>query len=166
MTPKPMKKFSKFTEENLPKLPDWKANLPKFDPNAAVVQLGPPSSSLKKDQNLIEAYLGGDYVLIELDMQRRPDHYTPEQRDIIAKLKAKEPLPPGVGHRELNEIMLRFMETTKHSEERQKVLQRVQKKIEDQDPDTEIERNKNEEAQREHAFEDGVDKRSAFIKII
>lgn len=164
------KAYTKFTDDHLPKvaknvLPDWRENLPKFNPNPPdIAALGPPRTALK-DQNLIEAYLGGDYSSLELDMQRRPNHYTAEQKDIVQKMKNKEPLPPGVGHREINDIMLRFVESTKHVEERKKVLQKAQKKLDDPD-ETEVERKKNEEAHQEDAFEDTVDKKSAFIKII
>ncbi len=155
---------TKFTDEHLPKLPDWRENLPKFGVPPTTVTLGPPSSMLKKDESLLDAYFKGNITTIELDMQRRPDHYTEDQKLLVEKLKKKEPLPPGVGSREINDLVLRFVETSKQKEQRQQVVQRVQKRIEDRDPT--LERKNKEDAERPPSFEDQVDKESAFIKII
>lgn len=162
---KPKIMLSSFLRDHLPKtpelpaLPNWQDNLPKWPP--ATPTLGPPVSELKKDQTLLDAYFGGDVMLIENDMLRRPDHYTTEQKEIIAKVKSKEPLPPGASYRDINDIVFRFVESTRHQEQRRDVVQKVQKKISDSDPT--VERKNEEEAA--HVSRSKSDDQG-FIKII
>lgn len=154
-----------FTEQHLPRMLNWKDNLPKFGVPAPIVTLGPPSSALK-DETLLDAYFKGSVMAIELDMQRRPDHYTQEQKDLVEILKKKEPLPPGVGNREINDLVMHFVETSKQKEMRRQVIQKAQKKLEE-DEDPTVERKNKEDKERHLSFEDQADaKESAFIKII
>lgn len=130
MTEKPKPSMQKFIDQHAPKVPDFiKSNLPRFDPG---FRLGPPAASFA-DKTLLDVYFP-DLRPLVADVHGRPDHYTVEQRELVDLLWNKKPLPPGTTKQDLNELVLRFTERTEHVQRRDKVMQAVQKKIEEADP--------------------------------
>lgn len=126
--------YEKFLKEHLPKVPDFvETNRPKFDPGFT---LGPPVRGAH-EKNMLEFYYQNDVRHIVADMLARPEHYTQEQQAIIDAIAKKRPLPQGAGNREINEIVMRFLESSDHRKEREKVIQKAQRKVEPKDPKSE-----------------------------
>lgn len=161
--PKKAKPYTKFTDDNLPKPHDWRSGLPRAAPEPLPIALGPERKQLE-DQTLLEAYFGNSTLLIELDMMRRPEHYSPKQHEIIEKLKTKQALGPDVDYRDINEIVLKYTETTKHKEKRDKILKRAEEKLKDEDPT--VERMNEEESKKTPPLEEQTSKDAGWIKII
>lgn len=119
-----------FLKEHLPKVPDFKnENLPKFDPGYT---LGPPVKPTG-DRDFLDFYFNNDVRHLQADIHARPDHYTREQKDIVAAIAAKRPLPPGTGKADLNELVLRLMEKTEYRKKREATIQKAQKKLSPED---------------------------------
>ncbi len=119
--------YEKFLREHLPRTKDFvEENKPRFDPGFT---LGPPIRGAH-EKNFLEFYFGNDPRHIVADAHGRPDHYTAEQKAILDALHQKRPLPPGTTDRDINEIVIRFLESTKHRARREKVVRAVQKKLE------------------------------------
>lgn len=136
-------KVQDFVETHRPKVPNFiEENLPRFGPQFV---LGPPSAQ-RKDPSLLDAYFNGDPSRLLLDAAQRPDHYTDEQKKILEALEQKQPLPPGTSPRELSELVLRFTERTEHRQKREAIVQRAQKKLED---DPTVKRKEEEDRERE-----------------
>lgn len=158
------KLYTKFTDDHLPRAHDWRSGLPQTNPAAVVpAVLGPPRKKLT-DQTLLEAYFGHSILPIELDMLRRPSHYTPRQREIIEKLKGDQQQDPDVDYRDINEIVIRFTEPTKQAQAREKIVERAKKKIEDSDPT--VERMNEEEQSKPPTIDDMTSAKDGWIKII
>jgi len=140
-----------FMSENLPRLPDFMENLPKPAPWPPVTfTLGPPVTTKRQDTDLITAYFRGDLRPLLTDVTARPDHYTEQQKEILAALEKKKPLPPGAGNHDISELVMRFTEKTDTRKERQKIVSTAQKRL---DP-TIARRQREEESRRKE--EEGI----------
>lgn len=124
--------YDKFLDEHLPKVPNFvEENVPKFDPGFT---LGPPIRGAH-EKNFLEAYFNNDPRHLVVDAYHRPEHYTAEQKEILGALEHGKPLPPGTTSRDINEIVLRFLEKTEHRKKREAIVQKVQKALEsEKDP--------------------------------
>lgn len=131
-TPFHTAKTTSFQDQHLPKVPDFiKTNVPRVQQNDAgvfeVMHMGAPVVH-PSPKTLLDDYFGGNTDIIFLDMQRRPDHYTPKQRAIVDAIREKRPLPDFVQPNDLSELVLTYVEATQQRKKRQEIVQKVEKK--------------------------------------
>lgn len=136
-------------KRHLPRMPNFSDNLPvtpdptyknftdhlptvKFDP---FYTLGPPVKSIAY-QTLLDTYFNGDVTQIYADMLSRPDHYDAEQKDIIERLRQKQPLKPETQSTDVDELVMRFFDRTEQRKKREEIVSQVQKKMEPPDDPT------------------------------
>lgn len=74
----------------------------------------PPTVTTTKE-TLFSRYLNNDWKRLIVDLQGRPDHYTPHQKELIRAAEAGTPLT--VTEDVMNELVLTYFRATRAAEE-------------------------------------------------
>lgn len=94
--------------------------------------VAPETVRAGEPKNLLEAY-GIEWSALIEDARMRPTHYTPREVEIIQGHDRGSMPPRDIHYSELNELAVKFFESTKNRQERKKIIEKVTKPVDPAD---------------------------------